>query len=224
LAVAGEAPWGLLGASAIVTKVPDGIADGNKLFVATPPDYEEINLDNTWPSVYGDNSAQLVVGKFTMKGSDDIAIKNTGGNWTIFEGSDKLWGLWDDPATILEPNGIFGDILCRPIPADYDGDEFDDMAVQCGTTWKIVYSSNDSIREVDLGSALDPLPSYSYAGGIKYQDQADLFNYYKTKLLCQSGQKCLASDTIFNVVPPIGPYFAECVKYWAPNASYCWDK
>jgi hypothetical protein len=144
--------------------------------------------------------------------SPDIGLKYPNGIWNIFD--LNISGEIISPS----PNDIFGDILCKPIPADYDGDGKDDRAVQCGTSWKIVYSSTNEVRDIELDQALDSLPAYAYAGGIKYQDTVDLYNYYKDEL---GGNK---SSTIFDAPPPIGPYFAQCVKYWAPNASYCWDK
>ncbi len=223
LPVAGDAPWGMY-ATSMIAKSPDGILDWNNLVQGTPPDFDDI-ADSIYfaPHVYGDNSNYLVVGALQNAGGSELAIKNPEGDWLIF--SDGALGGKGMPPISLPPDGIYGDILCRPAPADYDGDGKDERDVQCGTTWVIAYSTDeDAFRTVELDQALDPVPAYVYAGGIKYQDQIDLFNYYKTKLPCQNGQKCLASDTIFNVVPPIGPYFAECVKYWAPNASYCWSK
>ena len=62
------------------------------------------------------------------------------------------------------------------------------------------------------------MPAYVYPGGLKYQDTVDLYNYYKDEL---GGTK---TSTIFDVLPPIGPHFAQCVKTWALDAAYCWDK
>jgi hypothetical protein len=173
--------------------------------------------------IYGGNEAFVMQGAFDKENpyfSYDVSVKRPDGSWDI-DFTDDLWG---NPISVA-PSDVFGDILCRPSPADYDGDGVDDRAVQCSNIWKIAFSTQPgTLSEVELDQAIDPLPAYAYTGGIKYQDQLDLFNYYKTKLPCDNNQKCTAGSTISNVVPPIGPYFAECVKYWAPNATYCWNK
>ncbi|MBI2091658.1 MAG: hypothetical protein HYT75_01505 [Deltaproteobacteria bacterium] len=211
----------------IIIKSPDGISGENKISLILAPNFNEMNggseEEPVYP-IYGDNANYMVNGDFFGSGGwpDDIAVKGPNGSWKIFEGWTAWgWGFLDDPIYTpieSEPKDIYGDILCRPNPADYDDDGKDDRVVQCGTSWKIVYSSSNQVREIELDQALDPVPAYVYAGGIKYQDTVDLYNYYKEDL---SGTK---DSTIFDAPPPIGPYFAQCVKYWAPNASYCWNK
>jgi len=214
LPVATQAPWGIV-ASSIVAKSPDNILEENNLIQGTPPDFNDIADSIYFPEhAYGDNSNYFLGGNYNWA---DIATKTTEGSWLIFEG---MGDNWQGAPIISNPDGIFGDILCRPAPADYDGDGKDDRTVQCETTWKIVYSSTSQVREIDLDQALDPLPAYVYAGGIKYQDTIDLYNYYKHQINCAPQESC----DIFDAPPPIGPYFAQCVKYWAPKASYCWDK
>ena len=185
-------------------RAPDGTTDAGKAFYAfeTGPGIIESNYN-------GNDYIPIVMGYY---GYDDIGEKSPDGHWQIQEDG---WMGFEEP----EPVGVYGDINCRPAPADYDGDKKDDRAVQCGTTWKIAYSSQPgNLSEIDLDQAIDPLPAFAYPGGIKYQDTIDLYNYYKDEL---GGIK---ESTIFDAPPPIGPYFAQCVKYWAPKASYCWDK
>ncbi len=207
----------------LLAKTPDGIAKPNYLY------YTYINADGTYGTqeiskyvaMFGNNDSYLIIAGFLD--SNELAqysFKYPDGSWSYLDGIN--WKF--KPLISPEPQG-YGDLLCRPIPADYDGDGKDDRAVQCGTSWKIAYSTQpDVFKTVDLDSAINPLPAYVYPGGIKYIDQISLFTYYKTKLTCSDGEKCGMADTIFDVAPPIGPYFAECVKYWAPNANYCWDK
>ena len=219
-------PWNSLGMTDggydLMYKVPDGIEQSNELFF-TPLMHPEASTQSVG-NAGQDNDVYLgetdIVGIY----GKDFWMKNPNGEWSVY--------------TTLLPaptDNYYGDILCRPIPADYDGDGIDEPAVQCGNEWRIgnysftavndeIIATLKSVREIALGAALDPLPAFVYSGGIKYQDQVDLFNYYKAKLPCEGGPKCTVKSTVFEVVPPIGPYFAECVKYWAPNATYCWSK
>ncbi|MBI2974786.1 MAG: hypothetical protein HYY43_04280, partial [Deltaproteobacteria bacterium] len=198
--------------SDILIRVPDGLANEGKLFVGEEPDY--FLNDTELPAIYGSNDVFFTTAIYDGEvGCTGFGLKHVDGTWQVsFCGT---WEIFKSPT----PDSGYGDIICRPVPADYDGDGKDDRAVQCGTSWKIAYSNGaPNFREVELDQALDPVPAYVYPGGIKYQDTVDLYSYYKTEL---GGTK---TSTIFDALPPIGPYFAQCVKYWAPNASYCWDK
>ena len=195
----------------IEIKGPDGISSENKDIGFDMSDDENV----VWGAWGGDlDNDVFMIGASYYYVSHDIGLKTPDGKWNIID-----YNITGDIIT-PQPNGIFGDINCRPTPADYDGDGLDDRAVQCGTTWKIAYSSDaaQGFREVELNDALDPVPAYVYPGGIKYQDTVDLYNYYKGEL---GGTK---DSTIFDAPPPIGPYFAQCVKTWALDAAYCWDK
>lgn len=225
--------WGI-DANSIIAKSPDGIFNGNRLIQGDPPDFTNIGVGN-YPTTYDNNSSYFIAGKFIYIDADDIAFKTNEddvvleinkGEWKIYKGADDIdWGLWGDEPIILAPNGVFNDVLCHPVPADYDGDGKDDRTVQCGNTWRIAYSSDPSsqLTEYQLDQASDPLPAYVYAGGMEYQVQLDLFDHYKTNLQC-GDLPCDENSTIHDVNPPIGPYFAQCVEYWAPDADYCWNK
>lgn len=122
------------------------------------------------------------------------------------------------------PNEGYGDIICRPIVADFNGDLIDDRVVKCGNEWKIAITDHDQnitdFRIVEMDDSIISLPAYVYPGGIKYQDILSIYNHYKYQLGCGKGEEC----TIFNAKPPIGPHFNQCIKYWAPPPHYCWDK
>jgi hypothetical protein len=200
----------------LTMRAPDGLVDEGKVFVIGEPDF--VLADGELPAIYGKNDTYFTIAAYDGEnGCGSFGLKNNDGSWNLAYCS--AWDILESPT----PSSGYGDINCRPIPADYDGDGKDDRAVQCGTDWKIAYSSDTSFRDVTLGQALDPLPSYVYPGGITYQDVVYLFNYYKANLNCDNG-KCHPDNNISDVVPPIGPYFAQCVKYWAPKADYCWDK
>jgi hypothetical protein len=204
----------------LVVRAPDGVADQSRLFVAEPL-YSQAYGDSQ--PLYMDNSTFLTVLKNNKTHIDSIGLKDDDGNWKMIAEGMTFWGLWGDNPQWLQtsPDGIFGDVLCRPIPADYDGDGLDDRAVQCGNDWVIAYSASPGTsRNIQLDTALDPLPAFVYAGGVKYQEIVDLYNYYKSSLGCPKGANC----TIFDAPPPVGPYFAECLKYWAPNPAACWNK
>ncbi|MBI2092383.1 MAG: hypothetical protein HYT75_05275 [Deltaproteobacteria bacterium] len=220
-----QAPgWAWLAASGYVSsdvvilfKNPDGISTPNIVNYIYPDNPTYVVDINNFSDEYGGQDVFFIPARFQCKDCpDNLTFKTTDGIWKYTSNEDS-WTL--DPLVASQNN--FGDILCRPIPADYDGDGKDDMAVQCGATWKIEYSGNkEDLRVVELNDAIDPVPAYVYAGGIKYQDTVELYNYYKNQINCSPQQTC----DIFDASPPIGPYFAQCVKYWAPNASYCWDK
>ena len=207
----------------LLSKAPDGTNKSNYLY------YTYINNGdgtygtqeiNKYVSQFGSSDSYLTMAGFTSSNDlDQYGFKSPDGQWSYLDGINWKY----EPLISPEPQG-FGDVLCRPIPADYDGDGKDDRAVQCETTWKIAYSSKPGVmEEIELSDVIDPLPAYVYPGGIKYQDQTALFNYYKTELPCDDGQICDEVSTIFDVQPPIGPYFAECVKNWMPKASECWE-
>ncbi|MBI2342515.1 MAG: S8 family serine peptidase, partial [Deltaproteobacteria bacterium] len=197
------------GAACIAYRSPDGIGNDGDVYELCDENFEPFDYD--FPSIFGSNEDILIAEDFGNFGiPSELSLKSPDGIWKISD--------WDVFFDVSLPDG-YGDINCRPSPADYDSDEKIDRAVQCGTTWKIAYSSDGvNFREVELNDALDPVPAYVYPGGIKYEDTVDLYNYYKAEL---GGTK---DSTIFDAPPPIGPYFAQCVKYWAPNAAYCWDK
>ncbi|MBI2345966.1 MAG: S8 family serine peptidase [Deltaproteobacteria bacterium] len=167
-----------------------------------------------------------------LGGMDVQFIPIPAGTGWSFKGPDGTWKFavaygWA-PST---PEVDYGGLSCRPAPADYDGDTVDDRVVQCGTEWRIAYSGSaeqtgkgtifptnaDGFRIVEepLG-ILDPLPGYVYGGGIAYQELKAIFEYYGY------GEK---NGTIFGMSPPpIGPYFPQCLKYWAVPAPECLSK
>jgi len=207
----------------LLSKAPDGIAFAKNLVYVYPKSDGSLGVGsiNKDFSSFGGNDSYFATGGFNSNvDTYGFGFKDTSGQWTYL-GSGTGWSV----DTFVSPSPQdFGDVLCRPIAADYDGDGKDDRAVQCGSTWKIAYSTNPGeLVTYELGSATDPLPGYVYSGGFRYQDIIALFDYYKTELPC-GDSNCSESSTIYDVNPPIGPYFAECVRYWATNASYCWNK
>ncbi|MBI2975232.1 MAG: hypothetical protein HYY43_06565, partial [Deltaproteobacteria bacterium] len=89
---------------------PDGVADAGKAFYAfeTGPGIIESNY-------HGNDYVPIAMKRYS---SDDISEKNPDGHWQIQYGG---WDGFVEP----EPAGVYGDINCRPIPADYDGDKKD---------------------------------------------------------------------------------------------------
>lgn len=212
------------GSTDLLAKSPDGITNGNHV----SDTYYKKSTDTFKTSSFAQSAYQIPDNDsyFTIAGFKDsnvlaeFGFKYPDGSWTYLTYINCTGG---PSCTGSEPSPMPEGLYCRPLPADYDGDGLDDMAVQCGSTWNIAYSSSGEVAEIALGEVADPLPAYVYSGGIKYQEIVSLFDYYKDDLTCDDGP-CTEPSTIHDATPPIGPYFAECIKYWAPNPSYCWDK
>lgn len=203
---------------------PDGITVAKNAVIAYPKTDGTIALSGFYrdfSAVGGNiNDNYLTIGGI-ISGAESVGFKQQNGVWNYM----NYFNNWK-ASPFIASSQDFGDLTCRPITADYDGDGHDDLAVQCGNVWKIAYSSDVSgqLTEITLDSAMDPLPATVYAGGVKYQDILGMFNYYKTQLPCKDGSNCNSSSTINDVVPPIGPRFAECVKYWSLPPNSCWTK
>ena len=205
----------------LLMKIPDGVTF-SKTFLSTKLDddgsIKASSISKTIVDGTGNDSYFTMAGYAGNNKITSFGFKHPNGGWVYL----NFTSSWSDPMVVDTLD--YGDVLCRPVPADYDGDGMDDRAVQCGNEWRIAYSSNSNALSVFvLPSIIDPLPGIVYAGGISYQDVYDIFNYHKTELKCGDAQ-CTDTSTIYDVNPPIGPYFSECVNYWAPNAAYCWDK
>ncbi len=116
----------------------------------------------------------------------------------------------------------FGGVECRPVTADFDGDAHDDRAVLCPNgLWKIAYSSTKFINDTSLLQKIhnkkpfQAVPGQIYPGGVDYQEIRDIYGAYNYG--CPKTQTC----SIHNLLAPIGPYFAECVKLWANHPLSC---
>lgn len=101
----------------------------------------------------------------------------------VAKSHDGFWKYYSADGISLVPglNGIFGGPNCKPMPANLDGDGFDegifDKVVQCPNEWRIVYSGNryssqavEGVRRVPLGYSHPPtLPGQPIFGGLSYE-------------------------------------------------------
>jgi hypothetical protein len=78
--------------------------------------------DYAYPG-YGGTAAVPVPADYDGDGRADLAVKTTGGNWSI-DYAANLFGVWDVVVT------GYGDGNAVPVPADYDGDGKADLAIK----------------------------------------------------------------------------------------------
>ncbi|MBI2343301.1 MAG: VCBS repeat-containing protein [Deltaproteobacteria bacterium] len=126
------------------------------------------------------------------------------------------------PVTSAPQTG-FGDLSCRPIAADFDGDALDDRATVCSTgTVRIAYSG--TTFPTDGGGlrtlAYPPptallLPGTLYPGGLDYQQLVATYQPYHFG--CATDAGC----TIFDLPAPTGPFLTECLTKWANHPLTC---
>jgi len=202
---------------------PDGTTESGRLCGANYP--APLLSESKKPfgcyvgSPYGASNNNMIPGRYDQGTYDCIGVRASTGAWQIV---DPVYGK---TMQVAPPDG-FGDASCRPIPADYDGDNKDDRAVLCPNgAWKLTYSDEkftpligaDGFRQpaLSLGGVFQSLPGRVYPGGVKYQDLKSLFSKYNFG--CAKNKTC----TIFDLPAPIGPYFAECLQLWGTNPVAC---
>ncbi len=157
----------------IIFKVPQGVPDGGKIY-----EYDQmVGIDGNYldylpPSLVGDAD------KITYRDSArNIGIREDE-DWSIIEHSSGEVG---EPL----PRDIWGGLNCRPVIADFDGNDIDDRAVMCPDEWRIAYQeeyaakSVDGARYIPLGYNTNKftLPGRPYSGGISYEQVWDLIEY-----------------------------------------------
>lgn len=154
----------------LMTKVPDGIVNSGKVFGLVPPQYTSDYFDGVTTN-FGGNSSVMLAANYSNEGMASLGVKG-GYDWSIADPYDF------DPLTSPSPSGVYGNISCHPIAADFDGDGFDDRAVMCPDGWKIDYSSSvyDSLRSGEGVRSVGheytantfTLPGRSYSGNVSY--------------------------------------------------------
>lgn len=215
----------------IAIKSPDGLSDpkkSNQMLIMGVGNQILFNLEGDYSAF--DNSIILMQGKFQTKTYTDIGIKKsdpTFGAWFVASSQSN----WIDMIEI-DAHQNFGDAHCLPIPADYDGDGYDDRAVQCGADWKINYSGSkypintnkqiaitwegkqiilsESFRTMTLPTTQEPLPGYVYPGGVSYQKLYEMYKNYNFLCILGSGPPKFTCD-ISHAMPPISPYLPQCI-------------
>jgi hypothetical protein len=68
---------------------------------------------------------------------------------------------------------------------------------------------------INLGTPFQALPGCLHPGGTSYQKITGIYENYNFH--CASGETC----TIDDLPPPTGPYFTECLEYWANHPLSC---
>ena len=164
----------------VAYKVPDGITNAGKMTAYSPR-----SMDPTRDAFrdvtlrFGGNDSIPSLGKYEC--SDcfvSVGLKENSGNWDF---SFAPFGGMED----MPPIDIYGGLDCRPVSADFDGDDIEDRAVMCPDEWRIAYSgdifdkSGDDAKHVGLTYNTDKftLPGRSYSGGISYEFVQQLIAY-----------------------------------------------
>lgn len=227
----GSADW--KEGTAIVFKSPDSLSDpkkSNQLLLLGQGEQTLLSLNGNYSSY--DNSVFLAQGRFQTKLGIDLGIKQHIQNhalWPVALYESK----WED-LVYIDPFGDFGDVNCLPIPADYDGDGYEDRAVQCSNKWKIAYTGSlypinlnqvitilidgkqtkisESFRVIEEPATESPLPGYVYPGGVTFKETKAMFEtaYYLCSMTYPNGNTPPCS--LLTMKPaPISPYFPQCV-------------
>lgn len=206
-------------------KVPDGVTDGERLCKLGSDAIAVATVEQTsvysYPPIFGSN-ANVVVPKLTYYGNaDDFYVNSVGLR------KEQSWPAVD----LLEKKVVypplmegFGGVECRAVAADFDGDDEDDRAALCPNgEWTIAYTSTKFVTKTTVpkviknGTPYQAVPGTVYPGGVSYQELKDIYSYYNFG--CAKSSNC----TMDNLTPPIGPYFAECLKLWANHRLSCLD-
>jgi hypothetical protein len=169
--------------SIMAFKVPDGLPEEGKIYAYSHPNYDT-NLLSTVTTRFGGNDTILSITQFnSTNGLFSLGLKENNSEWRVaLRTSTPSYSISD-----LPPVAIYGGLDCKPITADFDGDNLDDRAVMCPDEWRIAYSSDtyaksgDGARHVALGynPAKFTLPGRSYSGGISYSFVQRLISYFK---------------------------------------------
>ena len=227
----------------LMLKSPDGIGPkmSNRLYWWIEENKELYLISEN--KDYGDNDLVLSKARFQTKSYVDLGLKRQcvdSGFWSV--ATDQSY--WDD-IIYVDPYVDFGDLNCRPAPGDYDGDGYDDRAVQCGNTWNIAYTgstypininatintvdcdgkpvkASQSFRSISEPASKNPLPGYVYPGGVSFKNMKDIFG--TVNYLCPTVNPTGNTPpcSLQTMTPaPVGPYFPQCVD--AVKKTYAAD-
>ncbi|MDO8494532.1 MAG: S8 family serine peptidase [Deltaproteobacteria bacterium] len=182
-------------------KVPDGVTNAGEVFVYYSDSFiDDIYLSPRLLSYGGNETIPLAM---YIEG-DQFSIKKPDGTWRIADqGSDFA-------LTTVAPDNIYGNLDCHPFVADFDGDGYEDRAVQCPTEFRLGLTSTDALRTVPLGynRTLFSLPGKPYFGSVSYATTQRLIDWQRRS---------------FPTTPPIIPVdmvsVGSCRLAFAPGAS-----
>ncbi|OGQ45388.1 MAG: hypothetical protein A3H42_02300 [Deltaproteobacteria bacterium RIFCSPLOWO2_02_FULL_46_8] len=113
---------------------------------------------------------------FSLGGNDQIPLI---GDWPTTKSSQGIWTTLEADGHLSQSDSIYGGLDCHPFMADYDGDGKQDRAVQCPNEFRIVQSSDNSVRHIPLAynSSEFSMPGKIYVGGISYQTSQQIIDY-----------------------------------------------
>ncbi|NVB77502.1 MAG: hypothetical protein HOV81_03825 [Kofleriaceae bacterium] len=173
-------------------------------------------------SGYGDVNARPAPADYDGDGRADLAVKTTSGEWFIDYSNDfgapgcvapnaPCYNGWN--LMLWGTGAVYGNANYTPVPADYNGDGYADLAVK-GTdqTWKIDYhtaSGYDGVFDYNAAGYGDAtwLP---YAGRFNADNKADLARF---KLWTSA--TTLSAAWAVELSPPAVP-----LPDWANGARY----
>jgi hypothetical protein len=229
-------------ATGVSVKVPDDYSNPESVNRILWWSFTGKSLQNTKKITYGNNDIVFTQGKYQTKYYADIGLKRNYPDFSLWQVA-TIQSKWNDLINI-DPYVNFGGVGCYPSPGDYDGDGYDDRAVQCGNMWKIAYTGSiypinynqkatitldgkqqtlsETFRLITEPLSQDPLPGYVYPGGVSFKDIKEIFatvNY-----LCPTVKptgNTPPCDLLTMIPAPVGPYFPQCVD--AVKKTYAAD-
>lgn len=119
--------------------------------------------------VFGGNDSIPIRGRYSAP-----EVKRSDGSWLEMDDDEE-------ELTLAFSEAMFGGLDCHPFVADFDGDNYDDRAVQCPTEFRIGLSSTGSLLTVPLSYNRNvfSLPGKPYFGSISYATTQRLIDYQR---------------------------------------------
>lgn len=197
-------------------KAPDGISEQNIILSTLyGPQPDAPVIPSSFPYDFGSNSRYFVSASFLFENyaNASFGIRDTDGTWTPV---NLMYG--ENFSGTTTPG--LGDVTCRPVGADYDGDSINEPAALCADgTWRMASTAaqDNAIRIIEYGTPTLALPAEVHVGGIAYQDIINA--YAPVNFGCPPEQAC----SIFDLPAPTGPGFAQCVTENETDILQCLD-
>lgn len=169
-------------------KGPNGTSFEGKLKVRFYDDPTDVLAELNLPQMFGGNEKVFAPGFY--QGRDEyisFGLKDSIGNWPIslFVEQNTMYL----PFINYDANFTYGDTLCYPISADFNGDNFDDRAVMCPDEWWLAItpaaglSLPSTIAPVSVSLSYDvdefALPGRPISGGLNYTYVRSLIDFAK---------------------------------------------
>lgn len=121
---------------------------------------------------YGGHEARPVPADYNNDGITDLAVKRDNGEWLIdyavISAPNSGFGGWEE---IISTNWLADTI---PVPADYDGDGFADIAVKEGEKWKIDYAGDGFGNFIQIYDQYGGADYYPVPADYDHDNKSDL--------------------------------------------------